>query len=84
MSQSWTWPRIKLSDGAVEAMKWLGLVLMTADHAQKYGLMPAIPGVYEAGRVAFPLFGIVLAYNLAHVQSHDRAVYVRVLTRLLC
>ena len=57
MSQSWAWPRIELSDGAVEAMKWLGLILMTADHAQKYGLMPAVPGVYEAGRVAFPLFG---------------------------
>ena len=45
MSQSWTWPHVELSDGAVEAMKWLGLVLMTADHAQKYGLMPAVPGV---------------------------------------
>ena len=84
MSQSWAWPRIELSDGAVEAMKWLGLLLMTADHAQKYGLIPAVSGVYEAGRMAFPLFGIVLAYNLARVRNHDRAVYVRVLTRLLC
>ena len=84
MSQVWTWPPVKLSDGAVEAMKWMGLILMTADHAQKYGLMPAVPGIYEAGRVTFPLFGIVLAYNLARVQSHDRARYVRVLTRLLC
>ncbi|MEO7863710.1 MAG: TraX family protein [Nitrospirales bacterium] len=84
MSQVWTWPRVELSDGAVEAMKWLGLILMTADHAQKYGLMSTVPGVYEAGRVAFPLFGIVLAYNLARVQNHDPAVYVRVLTRLLC
>ena len=83
MSQSWTWPRVELSDGAVETMKWLGLVLMTADHAQKYGLMPALSGVYEAGRLAFPLFGIVLAYNLARAKSHDHAVYVRVLTRLL-
>ncbi|MEP6934974.1 MAG: TraX family protein [Nitrospirota bacterium] len=83
MSQSRTWPRVELSDGAVEAMKWLGLILMTADHAQKYGLMPAVPGVYEAGRLAFPLFGIVLAYNLARVQNHDRARYVRVLIRLL-
>ena len=82
MRRSWTWPPVELSDGAVEAMKWLGLLLMTADHAQKYGMI-AVPGVYEAGRLAFPLFGIVLAYNLARVQSHDRAVYVRVLTRLL-
>ena len=72
MSQSWTWPRVELSDGAVEAMKWLGLILMTADHAQKYGLIPAVPGVYEAGRLAFPLFGIVMAYNLARGRSHDR------------
>ncbi len=82
MRQAWTWPPVELSDGAVEAMKWLGLILMTADHAQKYGLI-ALPGVYEAGRMAFPLFAIALAYNLARVQNHDPAVYVRVLTRLL-
>ena len=69
--------------GAVEAMKWLGLILMTADHAQKYGLIPAVSGVYEAGRVAFPLFGIVLAYNLARASIEGHAVYLRVLTRLL-
>ena len=80
--QVWTWPPVELSDGAVEAMKWLGPILMTADHAQKYGLI-AVSGVYEAGRMAFPLFGIVLAYNLARARSHDRAVYLRVLTRLL-
>lgn len=81
--QTLTLPRIALSDGAVEAMKWLGLMLMTADHAQKYGMIHAIPGVYEAGRVAFPLFGIVLALNLARVQCHHRDMYLRVLTRLL-
>jgi hypothetical protein len=63
-------------------MKWLGLILMTADHAQKYGLI-AVPGVYEAGRMAFPLFGIVLAYTLARASSEGLAVYARVLTRLL-
>ena len=83
MSQVWTWPPVELSDGAVEAMKWLGLILMTADHAQKYGLISAVPGIYEAGRVAFPLFGIVLAYNLARASSEGHAVYLRVLTRLL-
>ena len=82
--QTLTLPRIALSDGAVEAMKWLGLILMTADHAQKYGMIHAVPGIYEAGRMAFPLFGIVLAYNLVRVQGHDPHVYVRVLTRLLC
>ena len=83
MRRSWTWPPVELSDGAVEAMKWLGLILMTADHAQQYGLMPAIPGAYEAGRLAYPLFGIVLAYNLARPSSEGPAVYCRVLIRLL-
>ena len=81
MRLGWTWPRVELSDGAVEAMKWLGLILMTADHAQKYGLI-AVPGVYEAGRMAFPLFGIVLAYNLTRASSEGPAVYLRVLIRL--
>ena len=61
---------------------------MAGTHPHDSGPCPeirpdAVPGVYEAGRVVFPLFGIVLAYNLARVQSHDRAVYLRVLTRLL-
>ena len=73
MSQSWAWPRIELSNGAVEAMKWLGLILMTADHAQKYGLLPAMPGVYEAGRLAFPLFGMAVAlFILGGFTSHNR------------
>ena len=29
-------PRLVLSDGTVEALKWLGLILMTGDHINKY------------------------------------------------
>ena len=80
---SWTLPRMVLHDGAVETLKWCGLAVMTVDHAHKYGLIPAVPGLYEAGRLAMPLFGFVLAYNLARTPQAGRAVYLRVLGRLL-
>lgn len=80
---SWTLPRMVLHDGAVETLKWCGLALMTADHAHKYVLIPSVPGLYETGRLAMPLFGFDLAYNLARAPQSGPAVYLRVLGRLL-
>ena len=36
-------PSLSLSDGAIEALKWLGLVLMTLDHVNKYLLHDSVP-----------------------------------------
>jgi hypothetical protein len=83
MALAWTLPRVELEDGAVEALKWFGLVVMTTDHAHKYGMIPAVSGLYEAGRLAMPLFAMVLAYNLARARRNVLAVYLRVLGRLL-
>lgn len=47
-----------------EAMKWIAVLLMTGDHVAKMLCGGYIPGVSEAGRVAFPLFALVMAYNL--------------------
>lgn len=71
-----------LSDGTVELLKWLALILMTADHAQKYGMTHEVPWIYSAARVSMPLFGIVLAYNLAR-RSSDPSIARRVFLRLL-
>ena len=48
-----------------EALKWIAVLLMTGDHVAKVLCGGYIPGVSEAGRVAFPLFALVMAYNLA-------------------
>ena len=75
-------PRLVLADGTLEALKWLALALMTLDHVNKYLLHDAVPAMFAAGRLALPLFGFVLAYNLARPQALARGVYSRVLKRL--
>ena len=72
----------KVSDGTIEALKWLALVAMTLDHANKYLFDEKLPGLFELGRIAMPLFGFVLAYNLARPRSLENGAYQRTLKRL--
>lgn len=53
--------RLLLSQRVIEPCKWLGLVLMVAEHASWYvwHVMPA--PVFMLGRMVFPLFGLALA-----------------------
>jgi hypothetical protein len=48
-----------------ELLKWIAVVLMTGDHAVKVLALGYVPVVSELGRVAFPVFALVMAYNLA-------------------
>ncbi len=75
-------PLLRLESGTIEALKWIGLVLMTFDHVNKYMLHDSIPALFDAGRLALPLFSFVLAYNLAHPSSLAKGVYGRVAKRL--
>src|ERR1035437_4304359 len=75
-------PRLALTDGTIEALKWLPLVLMTFDHINKHLLHEAVPAIFDAGRLAFPLFGFILAFNLARPGTLAREGYSRVLKRL--
>ncbi len=52
-----------IESGTLEGLKWLGLLLMTVDHVNKYLLHDAIPALFAAGRLAVPLFSFVLAYK---------------------
>src|SRR5450755_1581209 len=72
-------PALRLEDGALEALKWLGLILMVLDHANKYLLHDSLPVLYAAGRTAMPLFAVTLGFSLARP---DREVYARVSRRL--
>ena len=54
-----------MTSSAREVLKWLAVVLMTCDHIAKVIYGRYVPGLSEAGRVAFPLFALVMAYNLA-------------------
>ena len=75
-------PRLTISDGSLEALKWFALLLMTLDHVNKYLLHESVTTIFNAGRVAMPLFAFVLAYNLARPGTLESGVYPRVMKRL--
>lgn len=54
-----------MTSGGRELLKWLALVLMTGDHVLKVFGLGYVPVMSELGRVAFPVFALVMAYNLA-------------------
>ncbi len=78
----YTLPRLFVSDGTIEAMKWLALILMTGDHINKYLFNETLPFLFETGRMAMPLFVFVLAYNLARPGIYKSGAYLRIMTRL--
>jgi hypothetical protein len=71
-----------LHDGNVEALKWLALLIMTIDHINHFVCNMQVPVMYEIGRIAMPLFGFVLAYNLARPHATQRQMHVKVIKRL--
>lgn len=73
LKSSWSLPRLFVADGTVEGLKWLGLLLMTGDHVNKYLFNGTLPFLFEAGRLAMPIFVFVLAFNLARPGQIGRA-----------
>ena len=71
-----------LADGTAEALKWLALALMVLDHVNKYLYNDALPWVFQVARLSFPLFGFVLAYNLARPETISNGAAVRVMKRM--
>ena len=76
------YPRLGISNGTVEALKWLALALMVGDHINKYLLNGTEAWLYDAGRLAMPLFMFVLAYNLARPGALENGAYGRTMIRL--
>ncbi len=75
-------PPFKISNGTLEALKWLALLFMTIDHANRFFFKGSIYAAYCAGRLAMPLFAFILAYNLARPGTLERGIYVQTLKRL--
>ena len=65
------------SSGALEALKLVALAAMVADHANKYALDKAYPAMEHVGRLAFPLFALVLAANLRWNTADARRYFMR-------
>ncbi len=75
-------PRVAVSNGSLEALKWLALLLMAADHTNKYLLHDASHTLFNCGRIAMPLFVFVLAYNLARPDAYKCGALSRTMKRL--
>lgn len=73
---------VHIENGTLEAIKWLALLWMTGDHINKYALAGTSPVLYAFGRMVMPLFGFVLAYNLARPGAATAGVHGRVMKRL--
>lgn len=54
------------SDSQLECLKWIALASMLLDHVGRLWLgHPSTGWVFAGGRLAFPLFALVLGFNLA-------------------
>lgn len=82
------WDKASIDSGTIESLKWLAVLLMTIDHINSYFIFPLTGKPYvelfNMGRVAFPLFALVIAYNLARPRSNndEKRAIVSALKRL--
>jgi hypothetical protein len=74
-----SWP---ISDGSLEALKWVALVFMAGDHVNKYLLDESSATLYALGRMVMPVFGFVLMFNLARPDALISNLHIRVMKRL--
>lgn len=75
-------PAISISSGSIEALKWLAIALMTLDHVNTYLFDRSLQYAFELGRIAMPIFVIVMAYNLARPGAFSRGTFQRSAKRL--
>lgn len=57
--------RVWLSSGACEALKWVALLSMVVDHANKALFDSHLGWAVPIGRIAMPIFALLVAYNAA-------------------
>lgn len=62
-----------MSPGAQDVLKWLAVASMVADHVGAV-LLPELVALRWVGRLAFPLFALLLAYNVS-VRGVSRSRY---------
>lgn len=74
------WYAPQFQTGSIELLKWFALAAMLVDHVDAFFYGRSLGT--DVGRLVFPIFGFVLAYNLARPSS-SAAVRVRLVNRLL-
>lgn len=76
-------PPLVISNGTIEALKWLAVISMTIDHYNRFFLYATNYSAFCIGRLAMPLFAFIFAYNLARPETLERGIYFRVFKRLI-
>lgn len=76
-------PPLVINSGSMEAVKWIALLSMTFDHANRFFYDGAIYPAYCFGRLAMPLFAFIFAYNLARPDALQRGLYSSTFNRLI-
>jgi hypothetical protein len=76
-------PRVVISDGAIELLKWFAFLAMIGDHLNVYLFDRELPYLFDFGRLAMPIFAIVLGYNLSRPGCFENNGFWRVCYRLL-
>jgi len=74
--------RYQIPEGTLQALKWLALLLMTLDHVNKYFFDDKLAVPFALGRMVMPLFGFILAYNLARPGILQSGAPERIIKRL--
>lgn len=74
---------LKLNDTLIEYLKWFALIVMTADHINKFIFHEKYVAVFYLGRLVMPLFAFILAYNLSRQGALERGAYGRTMGRLI-
>lgn len=72
-----------ITDGGLELIKWVALILMTGDHVNKFLYAGAHELLFDAGRLVMPLFAAVLGVNLARPLAIATGAADRTVGRLL-
>ncbi len=60
---------LRISNNSLTAMKLIGIAAMLIDHFNVFINPNYNQILFEIGRIAFPLFALVLGYNLARIPS---------------
>lgn len=76
-------PNKAIESGTLEALKWLAVASMTIDHVNRHLLGGAYIAMMQIGRLAMPMFILILAYNLARPETRSNGTASRVFQRLI-
>lgn len=72
-----------LSSGSIEWLKFIGLLTMTIDHVNHFHLSSQYQFLQDIGRVAFPLFVMLFAFNYAKHPDGAKELHKRISKKLL-